>query len=493
MFHLDKGLNPYTGTTGSDRASSWWYLAGLFLALILAAWVMATFGLLGGFGLLALPFLLIYGYFFFRFPVIGLYTAIAMGFILLGLARYVRDLPVGMAMDGILVFSFIALFFNRFYRKIDWKPANRDITWLAMIWFIFTLMQLFNPEAASREAWLVGFRGLGLYMMLIVPLALLQITNRKQIDVILYIWAIFSILATIKGVMQITVGPDRFEKAWLDGGGAITHIIFGKLRAFSFMSDAGQFGANQAYSGIVFGILAIFTPNRKQQLFFIAVSLLAFYGMFISGTRGAISVPLAGLALFSLLRKNKFIMVSGFLLLVLVYAFFKFTYIGQGNQHIRRMRSAFDPNDPSLQVRLENQKKLRVYLATRPLGGGIGHAGVKAQRFLPNSFLANVATDSWYVLIWAETGIIGLIIHLFILIYILTRGSFIIMFRLKDPELKILMSALLSGMAGILVASYGNAVVGTMPTSILIYTSMALVLNSKQLDSNSPVSTDNPS
>ncbi len=157
------------------------------------------------------------------------------------------------------------------------------------------------------------------------------------------------------------------------------------------------------------------------------------------------------------------------------------------------MRSAFDPNDPSLQVRLENQKKLKVYLATRPLGGGIGHAGVKAQRFLPNSFLANVATDSWYVLIWAETGIIGLIIHLFILIYILARGSFIIMFRLTDPDLKILMSALLSGMAGILVASYGNAVVGTMPTSILIYTSMALVLNSKRLDSDPPVSSASPS
>lgn len=493
MFRPDDESNPYTGCTGSDRVASWWFMAGLFLTMFLASWIMATYGLLGGFGLLALPFLLIYGYFFFRFPIIGLYTAIALGFILLGLARYVRDLPVGMAMDGILIFSYIALFFNRFYHKIDWKPANRDITWLALIWFGFTLMQLFNPEAISREAWMVGFRGLGLYMMLIIPLALLQITKRKQINVILTIWAVFSIMATMKGIMQITIGPDRFEKAWLDGGGAITHILFGKLRAFSFMSDAGQFGANQAYSGIVFGILAIFTRNRKKQFFYIAVSLLAFYGMFISGTRGAISVPLAGLALFSVLRKNKFILVTGFLLLVLVYSFFKYTYIGQGNQHIRRMRSAFDPNDPSLQIRLENQKKLRIYLATRPLGGGIGHAGVKAQRFLPNSFLANVATDSWYVLIWAETGIIGLILHLFILLYILIKGSYIIMFRLKDPELKILMSALISGMAGILVASYGNAVVGTMPTSILIYTSMALILNSRHLDAEPKLTSDNPS
>jgi hypothetical protein len=52
------------------------------------------------------------------------------------------------------------------------------------------------------------------------------------------------------------------------------------------------------------------------------------------------------------------------------------------------MRTAFDPNDASLQVRLDNQKILKGYLAVRPLGGGIGHAGDKAQRFLPNAFLS---------------------------------------------------------------------------------------------------------
>jgi hypothetical protein len=36
------------------------------------------------------------------------------------------------------------------------------------------------------------------------------------------------------------------------------------------------------------------------------------------------------------------------------------------------------------------------------------------------------------------------------------------------------MSALISGMAGIMVASYGNEVLGQMPTSLLIYASMAM-------------------
>jgi O-antigen ligase len=194
--------------------------------------------------------------------------------------------------------------------------------------------------------------------------------------------------------------------------------------------------------------------------------------------------------IYFILRKNKTVMFAGVVLLALVSVFFKYTLIGQDNQQIRRMRSAFDPNDASLQVRLENQKKLRAYLASRPLGGSIGHAGVKAQRYLPNAYLSNIATDSWYVLIWAEQGIIGLVLHLFILFYVIIRSAYRIMYRIRDPDLKITLSALTAGMFGIMVASYGNAVLGTMPTGILIYISMALMMNGKSLDEQ--FTQDNP-
>jgi len=59
------------------------------------------------------------------------------------------------------------------------------------------------------------------------------------------------------------------------------------------------------------------------------------------------------------------------------------------------------------------------------------------------------------------------------------------MFRIRDPILKMKMAALTSGMFGVMVASYGNAVLGQMPTSILIYLSMALMLNSEKFDTPS--------
>ena len=474
--------NPFEPSSGSDKLGSNKNLLLIFLAIVLSAWVIANNGIVGGIGLIMLPFILIYGYALFKSPILGVYTAIALSFVILGSARYIKGVQVGMAMDGILFLTYIALFFNRFKERINWTPANKDATILAAVWFGFTVLQFFNPEAKSKEAWFVGFRGISLYMMLLIPLVLLLIDTRRKLDIFLYLWATFSILVSAKGIMQLTIGVDPFEKAWLDGGGAVTHILFGKLRIFSFLSDAGQFGANQAYSGVVFAIIAFTVKDRKIKIFYLITAALGLYGMLLSGTRGAISIPLTGFFLYAVLRKNKAVMITGTVSLLLVFIFFKFTTIGQDNQQIRRMRSAFDPNDASLQVRLENQKKLSVYLSTRPFGGGIGHAGVKAQRFLPNAFLSNVATDSWYVLIWAEMGVVGLLLHLFILFYVLGKSSWMVLFVLKDPEVKIKMAAMASGMFGIMVASYGNAVLGTMPTGILIYTAMALMLNAKHFD-----------
>ena len=96
---------------------------------------------------------------------------------------------------------------------------------------------------------------------------------------------------------------------------------------------------------------------------------------------------------------------------------------------------------------------------------------------MPNAFLSQVATDSWYVLIWAELGIVGLLLHLFILIYVIAKASYKVMFKIRDPITKLKIGALVSGMAGVMVASYGNAVFGGMPTALLIYASMAIISN----------------
>ena len=473
--------NPFELATGSDKLAKPANIVLMLCFAAISALMIGKTGVIGSALLSLLPFIAIFLYFIFRYPILGLYFAISLGFIILGLGRYVGGFPVGTLMDGILFLTYIALIFNKFKERIDWSPAAKDITFLATLWFGYSLFEFINPEARSTDAWISG-RGIAFYMFLIVPLTLIFFDSKRKLDLFFYVWGIWSILASLKGIQQHFLGVDHWEQAWLNDGNAKTHVLFGKLRSFSFMSDAGQFGCNQAYSALVASILLSIEKNRRTKIFFLVVAILGFYGMVISGARGAMVVPFGGLIAFSILRKNFSVLVYCVVLLLVVFVFFKFTSIGQGNDQIRRMRTAFDSNDASLQVRLENQKRLKAYLASRPFGGGIGLGGVKAQKYRPSAFLSQVATDSWFVLIWVEQGIVGLLLHLFILFYVLIKGSFNVMFRIRDPILRIKMAALIAGMFGIIVASYGNAILGTPPTGMLIYTSMALLLNTDVLD-----------
>ena len=467
--------NPFDKISGSSNLGTVKGILLLIGGICFAALIVSKMEVIGVGLLLALFFGGIYIYLVFKNPILGFYTTIGLNFVILGMGRYVKGLPLGFAIDGIIILTFLALIFSKFRERVDWSPINKNITILAVIWLGYFVFQLINPEARSVQAWIAG-RSTGFHFLLIVTLTFMFINTNKRLEIFLYIWGIFSILASLKGLGQLFFGVDAAEQAWLDDGAAQTHVLFGKLRIFGFFTDAGNYGANQGYSAVV-AIIYSMAKKGLPKIFFITVGVLGLYGMLISGTRGAIAVPFAGFMTFFVLKKNIKVLGAGIFMVAVIFVFFKFTMIANGNAQIRRMRTGFDPNNPSLQVRKKNQAILKGYLASRPFGGGVGHAGDKAQRFIPYAFLSHVATDSWYVMIWAEMGIIGLTLHLIILFYVIGMGSFKVMFRIRDPITKLKMSALISGMAGVMLASYGNEVLGQMPTSLLIYASMAIMSN----------------
>ncbi|KPM31194.1 Putative membrane protein [Croceitalea dokdonensis DOKDO 023] len=467
-------MNPFLRTYGTDNLRKPLPLLILLSVIVLAAKLTADKGLLLGIAFMVLPLAVIYLCSVLLNPRIGIITIIIFGFFVIGLSRYVPA-TWGLINDGLMFLMYLSLFFKAFHIKIPWDRAKSHLTILVAVWFGYAFIQVANPEAASRVAWFYAMRGLALYQFLLVPLCFILFNKPKDLRLFLYLWGALSVLGTLKGCMQLFIGVDPFEQKWLDGGGHVTHILFGKLRIFSFYSDAGQFGASQGHAGVLFGVLALYTKKYKERVFFIIVALAGLYGMLISGTRGAIAVPAMGGIMFLILRKNIPILVLGAVMGIGVYVFFAHTTIMNNNAQIRRMRTAFDPNDASLQVRLANQKKLSGYLASRPFGGGIGSTGNWGQRFTPNTFLANTATDSWFVAIWADMGIVGLYLHLFILFFILITGAYNVMFKLKDERVKGQIAALVCGMAGIMLASYGNGVFGQFPTGILMYVGMVFI------------------
>jgi len=64
----------------------------------------------------------------------------------------------------------------------------------------------------------------------------------------------------------------------------------------------------------------------------------------------------------------------------------------------------------------------------------------------------------------------------------LGKGAYIVMFKIKNEELRVKMGALLSGYFGVIVASYGNAVISGFPTTFLAYPSIAFVIIAQHID-----------
>lgn len=484
MNTINKHTHPFEQPSGAMRILQGNHLLAVFAFVGMIACLILKTEVLGIAMSMSLFLVIALVYTLFKTPKYGIYLLIILGFFVTGAARYISA-PWGLAIDGVLVLIYIALFFKGFSESLPWKKASSSLTVLVSIWMGYILLQLGNPEVLSREAWFYAMRGVALYQFLVIPLLFMLFNKKKDLDTFFILWGILSLLGTLKGIQQYYFGVDPFEQRWLEQGGAETHVLFGKLRIFSFYSDAGQFGASQGHAGVVFGILALFKKtSAKVRIFFITVALAGFFGMIISGTRGAIAVPALGGLMLLIVRKNIKVLMLGGLFIVGVYIFFAHTSIGQGNAEIRRMRTAFDPNEASLQVRLANQQKLKGYLASRPFGGGVGATGNWGQRFTPHSFLANTATDSWYVMVWADTGVVGLVYYLFMIFFILITGAYNVMFKIQNPDLKTQITALTCGMAGIMMASYGNGVFGQMPSGILMYITMVFLFIAPKLDKN---------
>jgi O-antigen ligase len=262
------------------------------------------------------------------------------------------------------------------------------------------------------------------------------------------------------------------------------HILHGVLRVFSFYSDAGQFGASQAMMALLCGILFLGPHKPGRKIFFLISAILCFLGFAISGTRGALAVPAFGGLFYLIATRNFKILIGGIAAFAIVFYILKFTFLFQGVEQVRRMRTALDPENPSLMVRLENQKTFGRYLADKPFGGGVGTAGFWGYRFNPNSLMANTATDSWYVKIWAETGIVGISLHIGILCYIMGMG-FRVIGNLKDPELKNYALAFYGSIGGVLFSSYGNQVFGQMPTGMIMNMAIPMLFIIPQLENES--------
>lgn len=451
--------------TGSRRIAS---VIALFLFAVAAAYTIAAGGAAGAVIWLAIPVLLIFTFIGYKKPEILLYSCFVLSFILPILGRYVPSgIPYGLLVDMILIATLLILLIRHF-RFLDLRVSAHWSTILMTLWMMYVLLQLFNPQAHSMAAWFYAMRGIALYQLLLLILAFRLVPDRRHFFIILHIWLGLSLLGVFWGIKQHLFGVSAAEQAWLNEGNAKTHILFGKLRVFSYYYDAGTYGAAMAQAAVTSGIMALASVPRKMKLIYGGIALLCVYGMIISGTRGAIAIPALGGIVYLFVNRNFKIFFAGILALGLIFSLLKFTTIGQSNYDIARMRTALNANDPSLQIRFINRARLTEYLNDKPIGGGIGTTSSFGKRFSPNTWLAEFEPDGLYTRIRAETGLIGrnFFVGIFLLIAFMGARN---AWKMPPGVHRSCLMAIVCAYAGVLLANYSNSIMTQFPINFATY------------------------
>ena len=460
-------------------------MAILAIVTLLCIYISVTKNAVISIALGIIPFALIFTYLCIFKQYLALILLAIVNYFIMGLGRYVSlPIPTSVIFDLIFGFIFVTILFRNLAYKDSFKNIFNLYFMFMLVWFAYCFINVGNHATGTIHfnAWLGNVRVISLYAIITSVIISISAKNYKFIHIFLIIWGILTLLAVAKGYWQKNKGFDDAEWIWLMTRGHRTHLIHTGIRYFSFFSDAANYGCSMGLSLVTFFLSFFYTRNKYIKMFYILVTTAALYGLLISGTRTSMAVPIAGLGLFIFLCKNWKIGIASAAILIIGLFLLKYTTVGNGNRLIRRMRTVFDTEDASMNVRYENQKALKAYMSEIPFGIGLG---VDAEEVPPQNkyrFVATCPPDSELVYIWIHLGQVGLTVYLILQVLMYICACCILVFRVRNPEIRGPLTGMLCGTAGMLVASYANQIYFQFPNGPLIYTCLTLVFLAPYFD-----------
>jgi hypothetical protein len=349
-----------------------------------------------------------------------------------------------------------------------------------LIWLGFCCIEIFNDTCGlgmNFTAWFTGARLLAIQLLWIILVFSLYVDSPKILITFIKLWACFSLFSAFWTWKMKTFGLTPSEMSFLYGPGQRTHLLNAGtlIRYWSTFTDAANYGCHAAGAAVCFLIIGIMTKIKKEKFFFFLVFAAVTWGMFQSGTRTAIFCMIAGFAVFLLLSKSIKIMVPSAILGVFFLFILIFTNIGNGNQQIRRMRSAFNKDDPSANVREINKVAIAKYMKDAPWGIGIGMFSDNIPANNKYRLLSEIPPDSEYVFIWVRTGPIGVSIFAFCMALMLAGACYIVMFKLKNRSLIGIGAGFCAAFTAIQLGGYANQVIFQYPNGVTFYGGLAIV------------------
>ena len=391
------------------------------------------------------------------------------------------DIPFPKSLaDELLELLLIAVALIDIRETTHFRRAWNFMLFAIMIWFGLCTIEVFNNTCGlgmNVNAWFTGIRLMALHLVWILLVFTLYISNPKALMTYLRIWALLSLFSAFWTWKMINIGLTDRESSWLYSSGYVTHLLNAGtlIRYWSTFNDAATYGCNASASAVAFIVIGITAKLRKDKIFFLLISAAIIWGMFQSGTRTAMITLIAGFMVFLVLSKSMRIfipssIIGGIFLIILI-----FTNIGNGNQQIRRMRSAFDKKDASANVRDINKASIAKYMKDAPWGIGIGMMSDNIPANNKFKKLSDIPPDSEYVFIWVRTGPVGVTVFTCCMAMMFIGGCIIVLFRLKNPSLIGIGGGLCAAFVSIHLGGYANQILYQYPNALTFFGGMAIV------------------
>ena len=452
----------------------------LFLLFFLAIYSFIT----AGFPVFAfvcfMPFVILYIYLAFHWKMFTFWTLIIVNY-LIQMKDISNSLPLPMSLPNEMFQLLLLAIAIIDVRQITHFERTTNLMLLALlIWCGYCTLEVLNNTCnlgINIGAWYSGARMMAFQLLYIYLVFTLYITSPEILVNYLKLWAALSLFSVFWIWHQEYVGFTVAENIWMETRGRSTHIINGGTltRYFSTFSDAANYGCNAAGTAATFIIIAITSKLRKDKLFYGLSSIAIIWGMFQTGTRTAIFCLAAGLMVYIILSKSIKIAIP-FSIVFAIFAFLLvFTEIGNGNQQVRRMRSAFNKDDASSSVRDINQEVMKKHIQDAPWGIGIGMGMDNVPANNKYRLLATIPPDSEYVFIWLRTGPIGITTFIITMLMMLGGACRIVLFKLKNKSLIGIGAGFCCAFVAIQLGGYGNQVLMQFPNGLIFYGGLSIV------------------
>ena len=452
----------------------------LFLLFLLALYQLTHAGFSAFVVICLSPLLVVAVYCAFRWKMLTFWLLIFINYFI-QMKDISQHLPLPMSLPNeMLQIVLLAIAIIDARETPHFEKAANLMLFTLCIWCGFCTLEVLNDTCnlgINVGSWYQGARLMAFQILYIFLVFSIYISTPEILQKYLIIWGAMALFSVFWVWKQQTYGFTTEEQIWLETRGRTTHILNAGtlIRYFSTFGDAANYGCNAAATAAAFIIFAVTTKIKKLRIFFIIVSVLVIWGMFQSGTRTAIFCLAAGLMVYVVLSKSVKIAVP----FSIVFAFFAFilifTDIGNGNQQIRRMRSAFNKDDASMNVRDMNKEVMKKHIQDAPWGIGLGMGMDNVPANNKYRRLATIPPDSEYVFIWLRTGPIGITLFIITMLIMLGGACCVVLFKLKSKSLIGIGGGLCCAFVAIQLGGYANQVLMQFPNCLIFYGGLSIV------------------